>query len=71
MKTSKTIGVGFWVNAGIPSGKRINTFYECGACGAYHRVDFWGDCRTDSERFYDIPDDATIEDERDYQKSKL
>lgn len=27
-------------------------FYECGQCGAYHRKDFNGDCREDSERIY-------------------
>ena len=24
---------------------------ECGCCGAYHRPEFYGDCRDDSERF--------------------
>jgi len=24
---------------------------ECGCCGAYHRVEFAGDCRNDDERF--------------------
>lgn len=48
-------GVGFFVGAGVPSGKRVNTFFECGGCGAFHRTDFWGDCREDSERFDFIP----------------
>lgn len=26
-------------------------FSECGCCGAYHRVEFNGDCRNDAERF--------------------
>jgi hypothetical protein len=25
---------------------------ECGCCGAYHRADFHGDCREDSERHF-------------------
>lgn len=52
----KHLGVGFWKGAGIPSGKRVNTFIECGCCGAYHRTDFEGDCREDSERFGEIPE---------------
>ncbi len=24
---------------------------ECGSCEFHHRSDFWGDCRTDSQRF--------------------
>ena len=24
---------------------------ECGSCDDYHREDFWGDCRNDSQRF--------------------
>ena len=54
------IGAGFFVGAGIPQGKRSNTFVECGCCGAYHRTDFNGDCRENSERFWDLPDDAEI-----------
>lgn len=49
------VGVGFWKGAGIPVGKRVNTFIECGCCSAYHRTDFSGDCREDSERFAEIP----------------
>jgi hypothetical protein len=48
-------GVGFFVGAGIPAGPRVNTFIECGCCGAYHRTDFAGDCREDSERHMDLP----------------
>jgi len=48
------IGVGFFVGAGIPSGERVNTFIECGCCGCFHRTDFAGDCREDSERFDEI-----------------
>lgn len=55
-----TIGVGFFVGAGVPKGERVNTFIECGCCGAYHRTDFEGDCREDSERYWDLPDDAVI-----------
>ncbi len=51
---------GFWVGAGIPKGKRVNTFFECGCCGAYHRTDFRGDCRENSERIYDLPEDAEL-----------
>lgn len=54
------LGVGFWKGAGIPKGQRVNTFVECGCCGAYHRADFNGDCREDSERHYDMPDDAEV-----------
>jgi hypothetical protein len=52
----------FWVGAGIPGGRRAETFFECGCCGAYHRTDFWGDCRENSERFFDLPKFATIVD---------
>ena len=56
----QTLGAGFFVGAGIPKGERVNTFAECGCCGAYHRTDFAGDCREDSERHYDLPNDAII-----------
>jgi hypothetical protein len=36
------------------------TYYECGICGAYHRWEFNGDCRQDSERFNDVPDNADL-----------
>ena len=42
----------------IPEGKRVNQFYECGCCNCFHRDDFWGDCREDSERYSDIPEGA-------------
>lgn len=57
------IGVGFWKGIGIPEGSRTNQFVECGCCGAYHRIDFIGDCREDSERFSDLPDDAELIDQ--------
>ena len=59
--------VGLIKGAGIPPGERVNTFVECGCCGAYHRTDFYGDCREDSERFLDLPDGAieVSEDEND------
>ena len=53
-----TIGVGFFKGAGIPQGKRVNTFIECGSCGSFHRTDFLGDCREDSERFDELPNNA-------------
>jgi hypothetical protein len=59
------IGVGFFVGAGIPKGPRVNTFVECGCCGAYHRTDFEGDCREDSERHWDLSDDVVIVDSDD------
>lgn len=31
--------------------------FRCGCCGCYHRMDYWGDCRNDEERFAD-PEDA-------------
>ena len=49
-------GVGFFVGAGIPPGRRVRTFVECGGCGAYHRTDFCGDCREDTERYAELPD---------------
>lgn len=52
-------GVGFWVGAGIPKGKRSTVYVECGCCGCYHRTDFVGDCREDAERFPDPLADAT------------
>lgn len=58
--SSPPIGVGFWKGAGIPTGPRSNVFVECGSCGSYHRIDFEGDCREDSERYYDLPDDAIL-----------
>ncbi len=30
-------------------------FVHCGSCECYHRVDYYGDCRNDAERFF--PDD--------------
>ena len=30
---------------------------ECGSCEYHHRADFWGDCRTDSQRF--MPHDGS------------
>lgn len=52
-----------------PDGLRVTTpdvegeeFYECGCCGAYHRVGFNGDCRDDNERILDLPYDAVIVD---------
>jgi hypothetical protein len=55
-----TLPTGFWKGAGIPAGPRVNTFVECGCCGALHRTDFQGDCREDSERFFDLPADAQL-----------
>jgi hypothetical protein len=51
---------GFWVGAGVPKGPRVNTFFDCGCCGCYHRTDFWGDCRENSERFDEAPLDAEL-----------
>lgn len=25
-------------------------YFDCGICGSWHRADWWGDCREDSER---------------------
>ena len=38
--------------------ERTNVFMECGSCGAYHRADYWGDCRNDEERFLNPPADS-------------
>jgi len=62
---TKLWGVGFYVGAGIPSGARVNTFVECGCCGSYHRTDFHGDCREDSERFDELPENAELVEEED------
>ena len=61
------LGVGFLVDAGIPKGRRVNTFTECECCGHYHRTDFEGDCREDSERyqFDTLPARARVVEERD------
>lgn len=32
-------------------GDRFPVFVECGCCDHYHRPEFAGDCRNDSERF--------------------
>jgi len=58
---------GLFKGAGIPTGPRVNTFIECGCCGHYHREDFRGDCREDSERYTvdQLPDDAELIDEED------
>jgi len=34
---------------------------ECGCCGGYHRTDWHGDCREDSERFTSEVADRAIE----------
>lgn len=68
------IGVGFYVGAGVPKGPRVNTFIECGCCGAYHQTDFEGDCREDSERYWDLPDDAEVvylDDDKDDESTQL
>lgn len=49
---------GFWKGDGIPSGERTNRYFECGCCGSFHREDFTGDCREDSERFPEVPEDG-------------
>ena len=58
-------GIGFIKGAGIPKGRRVDTFAECGCCGHYHRTDFLGDCREDSERYTEeeLPDNAVIVEE--------
>ena len=50
----------------IRAGKALDpeakvSMVECGCCECYHREDFWGDCRTDSQRF--IPHDGAGEPE--------
>jgi hypothetical protein len=37
-------------------------YIECGCCGQYHRIDYYGDCRNDAERFTfeDIPETDNI-----------
>ena len=44
------------------SGRQV--FVECGGCGSYHRKDWYGDCRDDSERFtMDYLEDNGLVDE--------
>ena len=52
----------------IRAGKSLDleakvSMVECGCCECYHREDFWGDCRTDSQRF--LPHDP-IDGEPEY-----
>ena len=35
-----------------------HTITECGSCGCYHRADYHGDCRSDSDRYADHEDYA-------------
>jgi len=46
-------------------------FYECGICGAFHRVGFDGDCRDDRERFATVPDGAEIVTMEEIEKEDL
>ena len=39
--------------------KKVVYVVECGSCSHFHRVDYFGDCRNDSERFTDIADAST------------
>lgn len=55
MRTKQIVPPGLLKGVGIPTGRRVNTFVECGCCGAYHRTDFTGDCREDAERYAEIP----------------
>lgn len=57
---NEVLPAGFWRGAGIPKGERTNQFIECGCCGAYHRADFQGDCREDSERYNELPPNAEL-----------
>lgn len=47
---------GFWKGEGIPAEPRTNEIFECGCCECWHRTDFTGDCREDSERFWSPED---------------
>ena len=41
---------------------------ECGCCGAYHPVDFYGDCRDDANRYDEVgPDDEEVFEEGNLQ----
>jgi hypothetical protein len=64
-RQSAILPAGLFVGAGIPKGNRSNVFVECGCCGSYHRADFTGDCREDSERFMDLPSGAVLSDNTD------
>ena len=33
--------------------KHTEWLEECGCCGAYHKASYHGDCRNDSERYYE------------------
>ncbi len=45
-------------------------YYECGCCGAYHKIDFFGDCRDNSERFIFLPLNAELRDPDDWAETK-
>lgn len=45
-------------NRPVPTGRR--EFYECGICGAWHSVQWNGDCRQDSARFFPEDLDAAF-----------
>jgi hypothetical protein len=51
-------------------------FIECGCCGSYHRADYFGDCRNDSERLEleNIPVGAritSVEQQMEDEKSEM
>ena len=53
-----TFPAGLFLGVGIPKGPRVNTFAWCGTCDSYHRTDFTGDCRENTERYHDLPPGA-------------
>lgn len=43
--------------------KKVITIYECGICGAFHYVEWNGDCRDDENRFNSLEDFADYVEE--------
>ena len=50
---------------------KIILIEECGCCGCYHRLDYWGDCRKDSERFDTYCDKAECSNLPDHIHSEM
>ena len=41
-------------------------FFECGCCGHFHLMTFWGDCRDDNNRFtYDEMEQKAMDETGD------
>jgi hypothetical protein len=47
-------GVGVTVAEVVYEGREPVEIIECGCCGSFHRNDYFGECRDDSERFVSL-----------------